>query len=299
MSKEQDAEKYERYKKAREIKKKYDIRELQLSILDTLICVDRICKEQNLRYYLIAGTLLGAVRHKGFIPWDDDLDIAMPRSDYEKFARYADQWLDTHYEFINLRENEKSRLQFGKIQNRNTTLIESAQTPYLGGVFIDIFPLDGVPNSKRARKWHFKKQSVYNKLLFFHIRNPYKHGRGLRALPTLIIRKLITHDKISRRLNKLISKYNFDSSGSIADYDDIPKVILNKEDLGDGATLTFEGREFRVIKNYHKYLTQKYGADYMRIPDVKKQHRFFYLDLSIPYSEVGDLEKFIAQLKSE
>ena len=71
----------------------YDIRPLQLRILDILMAVDKVCKEHNLRYYIIAGTLLGAVRHKGFIPWDDDLDIGMPRTDYDLLMAHAAEWL--------------------------------------------------------------------------------------------------------------------------------------------------------------------------------------------------------------
>lgn len=87
----------------------YDIRPLQLRILKNLLAIDKVCKEHNLRYYIMAGTMLGAVRHKGFIPWDDDLDIGMPRADYDLLMTNAKEWLPEPYEAVSLRMTKNTR----------------------------------------------------------------------------------------------------------------------------------------------------------------------------------------------
>ena len=93
----------------------YDIRTLQLRILGNLLAVDTVCREHSLRYYIYDGTMLGAVRHKGFIPWDDDLDIAMPREDYETFIAHANEWLEEPYEFVSFETDATYPLPFGKV----------------------------------------------------------------------------------------------------------------------------------------------------------------------------------------
>src|SRR5574344_86398 len=102
----------------------YDLRKLQLKMLDILIAIDKVCREHDLCYYLDSGTILGAVRHKGFIPWDDDIDIAMPRSDYNKLIEHCSQWIPAPYEMVCYETNPAYSLTHGKIQDTSTTLIE-------------------------------------------------------------------------------------------------------------------------------------------------------------------------------
>jgi len=142
----------------------YDIRPLQLRILKNLLAVDKVCKEHNLRYYIMAGTMLGAVRHKGFIPWDDDLDIGMPRADYDLLMANAKEWLPKPYEAVCAENDKEYPLPFAKVQDADTTLIERMHLKYLGGVYIDIFPLDGVPESRMAQRMHFAKYEFYKRV---------------------------------------------------------------------------------------------------------------------------------------
>ena len=117
----------------------YDIRPLQLRILQNLSAIHKVCVEYGLHYYLWAGTMLGAVRHKGFIPWDDDIDIAMPRKDYDLLMRNASKWLPAQYEVVSYEtDKENYPLTFAKLQNADTTLIEREQLSYLGGMYIEI-----------------------------------------------------------------------------------------------------------------------------------------------------------------
>ena len=129
----------------------YDIDLLHRRILRILMAVDSCCREHGLRYYIWAGTMIGAVRHKGFIPWDDDIDIAMPRPDYEQLIAHCREWLPAPYEFVCAENDPAYPLPFGKVQDASTTLIERTHLHYLGGIYIDVFPIDGVPGHGSTR----------------------------------------------------------------------------------------------------------------------------------------------------
>lgn len=154
------------YIKQKAVMAEYNIRELQLRILETLKAVDNVCREHNLRYYIWAGTMIGAVRHKGFIPWDDDLDIAMPRPDYDRLIEHAAEWLPKPYEMVCAENDGVYPLPFAKIQDADTTLIERMHLKYLGGIYLDVFPIDGVPEGAVARKLHFARYEYYKRVLY-------------------------------------------------------------------------------------------------------------------------------------
>ena len=120
----------------------YDIDDVHKHILKIAKAVDAVCEKHNLRYYIWAGTMIGAIRHKGFIPWDDDLDIAMPRADYNLLVEHAAEWLPEPYEMVCTETDSEYPLPFGKIQDASTTLIERMHLRYLGGIYIDVFPID-------------------------------------------------------------------------------------------------------------------------------------------------------------
>lgn len=263
----------------------YEIRPLQLRILEILLTTDRVCKQHHLRYYIIAGTMLGAIRHQGFIPWDDDIDIGMPRKDYDLLIANAKQWLPEAYELICAENDKTYPLPFAKIQDKNTTLIERIGLKYLGGVYIDVFPLDGVPSSRIKQKIHFTQYFIYKKLLYYSFRDPYKHGKGISSWIPLLCRKILKTESIQRTIRKILTKYDFDESKYIADFDDGAKGIMPKQTLGVPTSVIFENNEVMGIENYDAYLSRKYG-EYMTIPskDKQRQHNFYYLDLTKSYN---------------
>ncbi len=267
----------------------YDIRRLQLRILDVFLIFDSVCKEHNLRYYLIAGTLLGAVRHKGFIPWDDDLDVGMPRADYELLIANSKDWLPKQYEFICAENNPKYPFPFGKVQDANTTLIERRGFHYVGGVYMDIFPIDGVPEGKMAQKIHFAKYSFWTKVLYFTCRDPKKHKKGISSWVPAICRKLFTVAKVQQSIRSILTYYDFDVSSYVAEYDDRPKWSMDKRRIGAPRPILFEGHEVCGPEDPDFYLKQKYG-NYMQIPKQQDQiqHDFMYLDFDKSYKEYRD-----------
>ena len=126
-----------------------ELRKLQLTELELLIEFDRVCRKNHIRYTLTGGTLLGAVRHGGFIPWDDDADVSMLRVEYEKFRKACETDLGDSYYFQDMKNTHGYRWGYGKLRKRNTLFLREHQEhmPYMQGVFIDIFPLDGVPDN--------------------------------------------------------------------------------------------------------------------------------------------------------
>lgn len=264
----------------------YDIDSVHKHILRIAEALDAVCKAHNLRYYIWAGTMIGAVRHKGFIPWDDDLDIAMPRADYNALIEHAHEWLPKPYELVCTETDVNYPLPFGKIQDASTTLIERMHLKYLGGIYIDVFPLDGVPNGWLARKLHFAKYEYYKRVLYLIHRDPYKHGHGPSSWVPLLCRKMYTMQGIQQKIRRLLQQYDYDQCELVADYDDGSRGTMRKQILGTPTAYKFEDAMLLGVADYHTYLSNKYG-DYMTIPphDSQRQHNFHYLDLEKPYRE--------------
>ena len=265
----------------------YDIRPLQLRIQKILLAIDSVCKEHNLRYYLWAGTMLGAVRHGGFIPWDDDLDIAMPRKDYDLLMKHAKEWVPEPFEVVSYETDPKHYpLPFAKVPDSSTTLIERMHLSYLGGIYLDVFPLDGMPKSSLKQRVHFFRYQWYKKMLYYVHRDPYRHGRGPSSWAFLLCRKIYTMQEIQEKIRNLQREYDYDASTFIVDHDDGLKGIMPKGLLGQPTPVVFENEKVMGVEHPHEYLSQKYG-DYMVIPDGnhQRQHNFHLLDLEKGYRE--------------
>lgn len=269
----------------------YDIRPLQLRMLKVLLAFDKMCQEKGLRYCIMAGTMIGAVRHKGFIPWDDDMDVGMPRPDYEKFIEHCKEWLPSPYEFVCGENDSKYPLPFGKIQDSGTTLIERRHLSYLGGIYVDVFPLDAVPSNPLARRWQYAQYQFYKQALYLVHRDPYKHGHGPGSWIPLLTRKLFTMESLQRSIRRLLLKYDYNQCSLAADYTDGLRGVMSKEINGVYTSYEFEGETLQGIERYDDYLTQMYG-DYMQIPegDHRRQHNFHYLDLNKPYREYKETD---------
>ena len=264
----------------------YDIRILQRKIIGNLEAIDAVCREHGLRYYLWAGTMLGAVRHKGFIPWDDDMDICMPRPDYEQLISHWREWLPQPYEVIAPETDPTYPYPFAKIEDASTTVLERPDFKFLEGVYIDVFPIDGAPTDEQKRKSHFKRYKFWRHLLFLRGRDPFKHGKGPRSWFPWLLHKVYSLEDLQNKVKSYMTKYPYDASDYVCDYDDGLKGVIEKRILGTPQVYPFEDKQFMGVEHYDEYLSNKYG-DYMQLPPKEKQiqHHFFRLDLNRPYKQ--------------
>ena len=264
----------------------YDIRILQRKIIGNLEAIDAVCREHGLRYYLWAGTMLGAVRHKGFIPWDDDMDICMPRPDYEQLISNWREWLPQPYEVIAPETDPTYPYPFAKIEDASTTVLERPDFKFLEGVYIDVFPIDGAPADEQKRKSHFKYYKFWRHLLFLRGRDPFKHGKGPRSWFPWLLHKVYSLEDLQNKVKDYMTKYPYDTSDYVCDYDDGLRGVIEKRILGTPQVYPFEDKQFLGVEHYDEYLSNKYG-NYMQLPPKEKQiqHHFFRLDLNRPYKQ--------------
>ena len=264
----------------------YDIRPLQMRMLRIMEALDQTCREHGLSYGLFNGSLLGAVRHGGFIPWDDDMDICMPRPDSERFIAHSREWLPEPYEFVCAENDPNYPLPFGKVQDASTTLIERLHLSYLGGIYVDVFPLDGVPASWLPRHWQFWCYGLLCRALYWIHRDPYRHGHGPSSWIPLLTRRLTTMASLQQKIRRLLLKYDYGQATFVNDYSEGLHGVMTKERHATFAPISFEGKTFMGIKDTDAYLTQIYG-DYMKIPDGdhQRQHNFHVLDLDHSYRD--------------
>lgn len=255
---------------------------------EILISYIDICKKLNLRYYLIGGTLIGAIRHQGFIPWDDDIDIGMPREDYEIFLKEAQALLPEHL-FVQTIWTDREYLQcFAKIRNSNTTFLETTAAKHNinHGAFIDIFPLDYYPDDPKAQRRIDKKRSVYTARVSARYARPTR--RSPQAFLLTIALRLIypSYRYVLKKRDKLFK--SIPKSRLLANYGgfDGQREIVPASWYGQGVPVTFEGLQVIAPTQYHEILTHIYG-DYMQLPpeeDRVGHHYTDVLDLKTPYT---------------
>ncbi len=247
------------------------LRRLQLIQLEMLEEVDRICKKCGIKYNIIAGTLLGAVRHGGYIPWDDDADIALLRSEYEKFREACKTELDTtRFIFQDHRNTKGYRWGYGKIRRKDTAFIRENQEhmPYHQGVFIDVFPLDGVPDNYVLRSLKNFECFCVRKILWARVGKVAERNTVKRQLYKML-------DKIPE--DKVFSYYGFmvKKASKKSRMVRILTFPTPNTEYGylrcwyeNSAEISFEGKIFQGIREYDSYLSFKFG-NYMQLPPEK------------------------------
>lgn len=246
--------------------KKIELQEYKEIILNILIKIDNICRENNITYFLDSGTLLGAVRHQGFIPWDDDVDVAMFRADYDKLAGII-QHGDYGLNFIRIEENPDTIYPYGKICDTNTRIIEHNFKSVEGyGAFVDVFPLDYMPNSEKERARLQKKYLNFVKLIEHSARTGYEKTpdiiTNIKRLAAFWLGKAFNVHKLVRKINDIFIAMNAQET----EYIGLPWYISYPvQYYSETVTLPFEQHEFSVPKNYNEVLRLGYG-DYMQLP---------------------------------
>lgn len=266
-----------------------ELRRLQLMEVDMLKEFIRICENLHLKYYVLGGTLLGSVRHNGFIPWDDDIDVGMPRADFQKFLEKAPEMLPEGLFLQTLWNEPEYYKNIAKIRNVNTTFIEK-ECRYQNirhGIFIDVFALDNYPTGVWKKKWY----KIRRKILDARIGKSFSWDNESRWYKALVKNILCFFEpnvkKAVMNREKMFSSFAY--SGLIANFCGQwgEKEIVPEEWYGEGCELSFEGITVKAPKAYDKWLTQVYG-DYMKLPPKEKQvshHDTSIIDLDKPYTE--------------
>jgi lipopolysaccharide cholinephosphotransferase len=244
---------------------------VEIEILDEAV---RICEKNNLIYFLVGGTLLGAVRHKGFIPWDDDIDIGMPRKDYEKFIAICADELDNKYYLHDISTDKHYWQPFIKLRKKNTCLLEKENPPLSSnnqrGIYIDIFPYDAA--YERDVFWKVKEFFIKKIRYIMPIKLGYKTDKkpfyGFVKFGTGMFSLRFLHWVLHRIMMAHVTNYkNITSWGGLYGYQ---KETFPLEDIIPVAKLTFDGKSYNVPNQWDRYLKQIYG-DYMQLPPEDKR----------------------------
>ncbi len=250
---------------------KEQLKQLQNIQLDMLIEVKRICEKYNIKYSLIGGTLLGAIRHKGYIPWDDDADVGMLRSDYEKFRVVCRKELDREkYYFQDDRNTEGYRWGYGKLRRKNTIFLRENQKHLKFGqeIFIDIFPIDYAPDNLFFRRIHMFHCFCIRKLLWSPVGMLTEKNYMKRWVYKYL--SLIPKEKIYKHYYTYINKRKNTNTVRLNLFPTKKPYGFPIKFFEELIEVEFEGEKFWGSRYYKKYLQIKYG-NYMELPPEKER----------------------------
>lgn len=252
-------------------------------VLEVFKYTHRFCEENNLRYFTACGSAIGCVRHKGFIPWDDDIDIYMPREDYNKLLTLKEKISKDGYTLKSI-EDKPYYWSFAKIWDKKTTLLEVANAPDVIGCYVDIFPLD-LTNIEENYYNHiyqlFQKKRLNYQSKLFHISVPIvlhdtihkSYGSLGRAI--LKIKNIFnSEDKLLSNFLNLTKSLNDSNGKKYISITESKPFMFEKEWFNDYVMMPFEDIIVRMPMGYDKYLTYFYG-DYMTPPPVEQRHSNF------------------------
>ena len=260
-----------------------ELKSIQLEILDVAA---KFCEERNIKYWLNAGTLIGAVRHKGYIPWDDDIDLGMLRPDYDRFMKEFNGY-NPRYEFHCLENDPNFYVQFGKIYDNHTVLYEPDETGIKIAVYVDIFVFDNAPDNETLCRRMLRRHHIFERLNLARVLPVHTrpNGNTLRRILAYIIRAavhMIPYSvlpdnyfavKAVQNAKRFINNYETKRVGNFSGQH---CVTFSKELFRSFIDAEFEGRKYKIPVGYDEYLRILYG-DYMQLPPEKERvsrHRF-------------------------
>lgn len=256
------------------------IQQKELEILKQVIS---ICEKNDIEYYALGGTLLGAVRHQGFIPWDDDIDIGMPRKDYERFLKVANEELKYPYSIVSEEYTEGYTKAFAAIRDLSTKIVMTISNIHSEeSIWLDIFPIDGMPSGFFKKIIH-SYNYLFSRMMvqlsqFDKIVNQDKLDRPLferlviKIANVIHIEKVLKYSTWSKYYKNCITKYDM-TAPFAGNYTGAYKLkeIVPRDYFSEPTTLEFEGIPLKVPKRYEEYLTAIYGEDYMQLPPEEKR----------------------------
>ena len=257
-----------------------NLKRVQLEIFDEVV---GLCERHNIEYVAVAGTVLGAVRHNGYIPWDDDLDIAMIRDDYDRFLKIAEKELGDRFFLQNYDTEKNSIAYFSKIRKNGTLFVQDADlnTTAHKGIFIDVFPFDNLPDSRFKKKiFRFVQIILYQIFIakstvgMMGTNNSFK-GKCKQMARTIlhIVAIPISKGYLYNELDKLLRKYNGVDTESVMQSPEFARngLVFPKKWIFPTVKEEFEGRLINVPCEKNKYLELRYGKDFMQLPPKSKR----------------------------
>lgn len=269
-----------------------DLQKTEFDLLRELI---RICDTLELKYYLVCGSALGAVKYGGFIPWDDDIDVALPRPDYELLCQKAPSMLPDDMFLQNFITDPNYPILSSKLRDLNTTYIEKnmQDLDIVHGVFIDVFPIDGLPNTASEQKKYLKKLHAFERRRSANLPRKRGVGIGLRSLGIYWINRLTgiyrNTGETLRKLTEYVKRYSPEKSEiwCIHHEERSPDAFNPASWYGDGADAEFEGLKVKIPAEYDRYLTKRYGSWRDDLPEDEKvgHHYYTVCDLTRPYTD--------------
>lgn len=266
------------------------VHELELKIA---LEIRRICEKHHIPYFLTAGTLLGAIRHGGFIPWDDDMDIGMLRSDYDRFLRACQEELGDAYFLQTWDTDPEYPFSFAKIRLNGTHFVEgfSQAGTMHDGIFVDIFPFDSAPDEKIARKLQGYKYFLCKRLLWIkkglgtNMKSPF--SQAVKYYLFRFLSCFFSYRHLKAYFQKVQTKYNHLHTQKIVTDGSYPysRESIDRCWAEHLTTVSFEGEEFTTYQDWEAYLRTFYG-DYMQLPPEDKRNRHLLLNVDFgPYAQ--------------
>ena len=252
-----------------------DISEIQQMELGIMEYIHEVCQKIGVKYFLAYGSLIGAVRHQGFIPWDDDMDICMLRDDYEKLQDYMIAHPDERYELMSYKNNVNYVYPFMKVQDNHTYLVEEdVRIDSDMGIYVDIFPVDGYEDDQAFKDKMTKiiKKRQLSCYTFKGITNSKSLVNSIIRYISVIIFYFTNTNKYVAQIDELAKSRKVEDYELVdyVVYKDMNKPVWKREWLEQVEAGSFEGKEFMIPKHYHEILTSDYG-NYMQLPPVEQQ----------------------------
>ncbi len=267
------------------------LKKLQRTELEIYNDFAKFCDENNINYYATYGTVLGAVRHKGFIPWDDDMDVGMLREDYEKFLKLTKNGMGDKYDVLSIENTDGYVMTFAKVIKKGTTFVEATDTDrtYHSGIFIDIFPSDNTVMDEKIRSKQIRKTFMWARICVLTTYKTPKLPKGMTGWKKKVAHfgctciyyflKICNMNKLwaYKHYMKHATKYNNEDTGIFMDLALMyspDRLLVKKENAFPLTELEFEDSTIKVFKEPKIYLENLYG-DYMKLPPEEDRHDHF------------------------
>lgn len=273
-----------------------ELSELQLMMLDMMKWFHAFCQKNNIKYYVVGGTMLGAARHQGFIPWDDDIDVGIPRKDYERLIKEKNELFknEQRYSLESFKDNNSDfEYMYAKVYDTHTTLVENCKRHTKRGIFIDVFPLDGIGSGREEAISNYTP--ILRKINILMTRTcEVRKGRSVFKNAAIILSQVIpsfilNNNNLIQVINDMCSARDFDSYEYVGNLlgNWGKKEIMPRKFFGKPTLYKFEDTQVYGPEDYDGYLSNVYN-NWRQLPPVEKQksqHDFLMIDLKRGYLE--------------